>query len=84
VKSKDILYLGISGVIFVFVGYIGFTQLAPQNKSNTQTTVEVIDPVASQYDAAGLTAISDTAKVRDFAVPIDLGGLGNPTPFGTH
>jgi hypothetical protein len=83
-KPRDIVYLIISGTIFVFVGYIGFTQLAPQNNSSTQTTVEVVDPIASQFDGESLTTISDATKIRDFAVLIDLTGLGNQTPFGQH
>ncbi|HSH31163.1 MAG TPA: hypothetical protein VK963_00670 [Candidatus Saccharimonadales bacterium] len=80
-KKKDILYLGIAGVIFTIAGFLAFNQLAP--KDGKQVSVEVIEPISSTFDSAALAELTDTSRTQDFSVTNDLkSGLGNQAPFG--
>ncbi len=82
-KSKDIMMMLVAAVIFIAIGVVLYGQLKPKRTSGAhQTTVEVVDPINSSFDSSALSSINNPAQVRDFAVSIDLNGLGNPTPFG--
>ena len=65
--------------------YIGYTQLIPQGSVSSASAgvqVEKVGTIASEMDAGGLAALSDSAKVIDYNSPTDLTGLGNAAPFG--
>jgi hypothetical protein len=83
VKQKDIVYLLLAVVILLVAGYVGYTQLVPK-KGGSAKGVEGDKGgvVPSELDQAGLSILSDPAKVRDFSLPVDFTGLGNKTPFG--
>ena len=82
-KKKDLIMLAVTGLIFLAAGYIAVTQLGllGGSSSSKSVTVEVAPVVPSGYNADALQEMSDPSKVRDFTVPADLTGLGNPSPF---
>ena len=81
-KQKDIVYLLLAVTILLVAGYIGYTQLVPKKASAKTVTVEKIGVVPSALDSAGMAALNDPTKVKDYNSPVDLTGLGNKSPFG--
>ncbi|MDB5179067.1 MAG: hypothetical protein JWN01_1010 [Patescibacteria group bacterium] len=82
-KSKDIMYMLLAVGILLVAGYLGYTQLVPQNKKAAIPQVEVVGVVSENFDSAALAKVTDGSKVRDFGVSLDLTtGLNNPAPFG--
>lgn len=83
-KKKDLIYLVLAVVIFLVAGYIGYTQLVPQRGGAASKVVQVekIGVIPEELDSAGMTALGDLTKVRDFSTPVDLTGLGNAAVFG--
>jgi hypothetical protein len=82
-KSKDIVYLLLAVVILLVAGYLGYTQLVPQQKGAKTVQVEVVGPIDENFDGAALAQVTDGSKVRDFGVQLDLtSGLNNQAPFG--
>lgn len=82
-KKKDILYLVLAVAIFGVAGYIGLTQLSSKPKTQG-VSVEVVDPIAQDFNQDTLAKLNDPSQIKNFAVPVDLtNGLGNPTPIGS-
>ncbi len=82
-KKKDVIYLVLSVVIFLGAGYLAYTQILPQKGSSKEVSVEKVGPIPDSLDAAGLSAIGDSAQVQDFNSPVDLTtGLNNAAVFG--
>lgn len=85
-KRKELVQLVVAIVILVAAGSLIFSQLTPkkslQSKSSVPT-IEVITPIAPNYDQNALSTLTDTSKNRDFYQQPDLSsGLGNSAPFG--
>lgn len=80
-KVKDIIYLVISGLIFMAIGVWALATFGSK-PSAEQSLVEVVTPIASSFDENALKIVSDKTRVHDFVLPIDLKDIGNPTPFG--
>ncbi len=81
-KTKDIVALGLAGIIITVVGVllVGKFSGGSQHK---RAQVEVVDPVESGFDDTAKRQLVNSAAARDFSVPIDLrSGLGNVNPFG--
>ena len=78
-KTKQIIYLVVAILIVAVGGYLVFTQLIPQSKSSSNTSltnVEVVGEITSNIDTASLDNL--TAKVTDYVKGADLtSGLGN-------
>jgi hypothetical protein len=84
-KKKDLIALVIAVAIMLVAGYLAYTQLMPQKGGTASqgVQVEVVGPIASDFDSAAMEALDDGSKVRNFAVKLDLSaGLDNPTIFG--
>jgi hypothetical protein len=82
-KQKDLVYLLLAVVIFLVAGYVGYTQLVPKKTgASSVVQVEKIGLIPAEMDQAGLTALNDPTRVKDYSSPVDLGGLGNTAPFG--
>lgn len=82
-KKKDLMYLVVAVVILLVAGYLAYTQLMPKKTTASEgVQVEKIGEIPAQLDAEGLARVSNPAKVVDFNSPVDLSGLGNPSPFG--
>jgi len=81
-KQKDILYLLLAVVILLVAGYIGYTQLVARQAASKTVEVEKIGAVPETLDGAGLAALGDVSKVRDFNSPVDFSGLDNKAIFG--
>jgi hypothetical protein len=80
-KTKDIVYLVLAGLIFVTAGILAYGSLAGKQSSGVQ--VEVVVPISAEYDQSALSKLTDPAVAKDFSIPVDLSsGLGNPAPFG--
>lgn len=80
-KTKDIIFLVLAGIILVVAGTISFGILTKNSSKPRQATVEIIEAIKPGFDNQSLQAISDMGKARDFSTPIDLSGLGNANPF---
>lgn len=82
-KKKDITYLIIAAVIFVIVGFVGYSQLGGKSSSSKHTAqVDVVVPISSDFDTTALGKLQDPGTARDFYTPIDLNsGLNNSNPF---
>jgi hypothetical protein len=83
VKPRDIALILIALGIFAVTGFVAFTQFQPQTGAKG-IEVEVVTPIKSSFNAQALILIDDPTHVQDFAVPLDLTGLGNTTPFGRN
>jgi hypothetical protein len=82
-KKKDMFYMILAAAIFLVAGYIAYTQLSAKKTTSKGVEVEVVGVFDSTYDPNALSALSDSSKVVDYTVPIDLStGLNNPAPFG--
>ncbi len=83
-KKRDLIYLLLAAGILLAAGYLAFTQLAPKRSaaSGGAVVVERVGSVPAGLDAAGMSLLRDSTKVRDFESPEDLTGLGNKTLFG--
>jgi hypothetical protein len=85
-KKKDTIYLVLAVLIFLVVGYVGYTQvLAPKKGAKAASagvTVEKIGVIPSSLDQSAVSQLSNAALVQDFNSPVDLSGLGNNAPFG--
>jgi hypothetical protein len=82
VKKKDLFYLLLAVVIIMVAGYVGYTQLVPKQATAKEVTVEKVGIIPDKFDDDGIKWLSDDKNVQDFDSPVDLSGLGNPTPFG--
>jgi flagellar basal body-associated protein FliL len=84
-KTKDIIYVVVSVVIFAVSGYLVFTMLIPQStaaKSTLQQT-EVVGALSPDLDYTTVNKMLDKTKNVDFSVVIDLNSnTGNPSVFG--
>jgi flagellar basal body-associated protein FliL len=87
-KQKDIIYLLLAVVILIATAFLFFTLLAPKSgasQKSANATVEIVDPIATEFDSAGQKALTDPAVTKDFTQPVDLTtGLGNPQLFGPY
>jgi hypothetical protein len=81
-KQKDIVYLGLAAVIFLVVGYVGYTQFVPKKAASSTVQAEVVGTIPSSLDSTALTMLGNTSLVKDFNSPVDLTGLNNTAPFG--
>jgi flagellar basal body-associated protein FliL len=84
-KKKDLMALVIAVAIMLVAGYLVYTQVMPQKSgaASQGVQVEVVGPIASDFDPSVMDTLSDSSKVRNFAVSLDLTtGLANPTIFG--
>jgi hypothetical protein len=81
-KQKDIVMLVVAVGILLGAGYLAYTQLLPKKSSGPKTVqVEKVGVLPTDMDATGKSWLSDTAHVHDYDSPVDLTGLGNPSPF---
>lgn len=80
-KQKDIMYLLLAAIIFAVAIMLGMQQLNAGKPSTKEVTVEVIEPISSQFDEDALRMLTDSSQTRDFTPQIDLNNLGNPAPF---
>lgn len=79
-KSKDVVYILLAGIIFSIAGVLGFQQLAPKNQKEVQ--VEVVTPIEADFNQDALKQLNDAGKARNFTPVIDLNnGLNNDKPF---
>jgi hypothetical protein len=75
--KKNVLYIILAALILSVAGIYLYNQLVPQK---TSVEVEVVKPIAGQFDEAALKKFNDPRVSRDFYQNIKpLGqGLGNP------
>jgi hypothetical protein len=79
-KTKDVLYIILAGIIFSVAGVIGFKQLAPKNAKEVQ--VEVVTPIEPDFNQDALRQVTDGGRAKDFMPSIDIhNGLDNNKPF---
>lgn len=81
-KKKDLIYLVLAVVILLVAGYIIFLNLAPKGSAQSGVEVDVVGEMPDSMHAAGLSAMTDPAKSKDFSSPVDYTGLNNTAPFG--
>ena len=84
VKKKDIILLVAAAATFGLTAVLAFNLIVPKNTGVSKgVVVEVVVPIQPSFDEAGVKMISDTTKVRDFFLPVDLNsGIGNGSLFG--
>ncbi len=84
-KKKDIMMLGVAGVIFLATGYVAINQLGLFGGSSSNTkvvSVEVAPVIKSDFNQDALQTLTDTTKNHDFTVQVNLSsGLGTANPF---
>ena len=81
-KKKDLITMAAALIILAVAGYIAVTQLGLFGSTKSKVVmVEVAPVIEPDYSQSALNALSDASKVRDFTAPVDLSGLGNPSPF---
>lgn len=81
-KQKDLLFLVIAVVILLVAGYVMYSNLMPKNTTDSGVKVDVVGKIPSKMDDAGLAALTDPTKSKDFSSPIEFSGLNNAAPFG--
>lgn len=79
-KVKDVMYLVVSMLIFLVIGVWAVATFS-KKPTGEQAQYEVVKVISNSFDETALEIISDTNKVRDFTIPIDLQQIGNPKPF---
>ena len=83
-KTKDIIYLVITVVIFAVGGYLAFNNLVPKSTAGSAgTKVEIVGALKPDLDYAVIDTLLDKTKNVDYTVNLDLNSnLGNPSVFG--
>lgn len=82
-KKKDIIYIVVAVAVLAIAGLFLYSKSsAGKSAASKTTTVEVVDPISSTFDAKAVAQLQDPTVAQNFAVKIDLSGLGNTSPFG--
>ena len=82
-KKKDIIYIVVAVAVLAIAGLFLYSKSSAGKGAASKTaTAEVIDPISSTFDATALRQLQDPSVAQNFAVKIDLSGLGNSSPFG--
>ena len=84
-KTKDIVYIVLSVVIFSVAGYLAFTLLLPSQGSTSTAVqkVEVVGAISQNLDSTVVDKLADSTKTLDYTVVLDLtSGMGNQSVFG--
>ena len=81
-KKKDMITLMIAIAILAIIGLLVYAKYGSKGKDNGVTSVEVIDPISSDFDQGALNTLADHTQVVNFQPAIDLSNLGNAAPFG--
>ena len=83
-KRKELIQLGVAGIIFIVAGYIIFLQVAPKKGPQSEgIKVDVVTPINPEFDQNSLDKLTDSSQVVDYYTPPNLdSGLGNSQPFG--
>lgn len=81
-KRKDLIALGLLGVILIVIGSVLVSQF--DLGGPRQAEVEVVRPIEPQFNEearAILLGTSEEEQIESVPAPVDTEGLGNDSPF---
>ena len=83
-KTKDIIYLVITVIIFAVGGYLAFNNLVPKSTvGSAGTKVEIVGALKPDLDYAVVDILLDKTKNVDYSVNLVLNtNIGYPSVFG--